>query len=608
MKKMKKLLAMLLAMTMVFGMSLTTFAADDTFDVSGDPKNTDHVKVTVEGLETGSFQTSDGTTVAKSVSVTLYQIAQAQYGGEKNDTGFIDYVWNANIPEVNAGDKVVLEEGAATLSTEHIIKIANALSGTETNKQGETATNVTTGSCSFDVKAGIYVAIISNSTGGYVYNPVLLTATYSKTKDGSTQLIGGSINVSDAHYLNGSSAVAKRTEPKVEKEIKEGTTPDTKGNDPIHTAAVGDVLTYTVTPTMPEYPSNATNKLFFISDTMTHGLTFDYSSLNVTIDGVSVTKVGDQFKMGEKVIATAVSTPAGETATGFNLNFNYDNLIYGENGAVYTPVVSYKAVINDTAVVGGDGNKNNVELYYSKEPNSGNTWTPNTPGEKPTPGNGIEKKEDVEVVYTYQLALEKVDEKDTTVKLPGAVFGIYDSNDKLVDMIKTNDQGIAVSTKVKAGTYTVKELIAPEGYTLDPTPKSVTVNWSFATVTTTSTSRTWQTYASAEDVPEDAEQIGWELNGVFYALDEYAEADLATVNGLKKAYLVATSVTSNSETTLAESAAGAGTVSVGQISNTKLVALPSTGGIGTTIFTIGGCALMILAAALYFATRRKTAK
>ena len=36
--------------------------------------------------------------------------------------------------------------------------------------------------------------------------------------------------------------------------------------------------------------------------------------------------------------------------------------------------------------------------------------------------------------------------------------------------------------------------------------------------------------------------------------------------------------------------------------------LPSTGGIGTTIFTFGGCAIMIIAAGLYFATRRKSAK
>ena len=41
------------------------------------------------------------------------------------------------------------------------------------------------------------------------------------------------------------------------------------------------------------------------------------------------------------------------------------------------------------------------------------------------------------------------------------------------------------------------------------------------------------------------------------------------------------------------------------IQNTKLSELPSTGGIGTTIFTIGGCVIMVTAAGLYFATRKK---
>ena len=44
------------------------------------------------------------------------------------------------------------------------------------------------------------------------------------------------------------------------------------------------------------------------------------------------------------------------------------------------------------------------------------------------------------------------------------------------------------------------------------------------------------------------------------------------------------------------------------IVNTHLTALPSTGGIGTTIFTIGGCAIMVIAAGLFFATRRKSVK
>lgn len=42
------------------------------------------------------------------------------------------------------------------------------------------------------------------------------------------------------------------------------------------------------------------------------------------------------------------------------------------------------------------------------------------------------------------------------------------------------------------------------------------------------------------------------------------------------------------------------------VMDSKLASLPETGGIGTTIFTIGGCAIMIAAAALYFVNRRKS--
>ena len=42
------------------------------------------------------------------------------------------------------------------------------------------------------------------------------------------------------------------------------------------------------------------------------------------------------------------------------------------------------------------------------------------------------------------------------------------------------------------------------------------------------------------------------------------------------------------------------------VPNSRLASLPSTGGIGTTIFTVGGCIIMIAAAALFFMNRRKS--
>lgn len=581
MKKVKRILAVLLTFAMILGMSVTTFAAN------GKPQETDTATVTITGI-TGN------------PTVTLYQIAKGNYG--PGGIELIDYTWAEG---ADFADKEHPTSEEINLIAQKLTKVAipniNPWSTISNgNLTGETYTAT--------VPAGVYIAILTGASDDSVYNPILLSATYGS--EGNLVVDNPEQVDADDHYLWGSKAVAKRSEPTVDKEITEGTVEDDKDGkeettgDKIDTAGIGDAVTYTVNVTVPSYPQNALNKTFFISDTMTEGLTFDYSSLNVSISGQDVKKSGNTFMLGDKVIATAT-----ETVNGFNLNFSYDNLISDTTtGAVYTPVVTYQAVINKKAVVGNPGNPNKVTFYYANEPNKGETW--DTSEKKPDKAPGVTSKEDQEIVYTYQIGLVKVDSKDNTKKLEGAVFGVYEDENcnNLIDKITTNKNGYAFSTKVAAGTYYVKELVAPTGYSLNTQTYSVTADWTTATTTVTGTI-TNSSYTT--DKPsDDAQQVGWIKDSVFYAMDEFTSESAATAKA-QPAYLVAESTTTTDPSTIVTTnhGAGSGTAMITpEIPNTKLVALPSTGGIGTTIFTIGGCVIMIAAAGLYFASRRKENK
>lgn len=83
-------------------------------------------------------------------------------------------------------------------------------------------------------------------------------------------------------------------------------------------------------------------------------------------------------------------------------------------------------------------------------------------------GSVIYKADPVEIInYPIQgnIKLVKLD-KDTRIPLEGAVFGVYDSDKKLVDTLTTNSKGEAMSKNHPSGSYTLKELTPPPGYQL----------------------------------------------------------------------------------------------------------------------------------------------
>ncbi len=73
------------------------------------------------------------------------------------------------------------------------------------------------------------------------------------------------------------------------------------------------------------------------------------------------------------------------------------------------------------------------------------------------------------------VTLEKKDSKTKTIKsssaeglLKNAIYGIYDSNDKLIEKITTDDSGIAKSKNLnKLGKFYLKEITPSKGYLLD---------------------------------------------------------------------------------------------------------------------------------------------
>ena len=568
MKFRKKMIAGLLTASMVLAMSTTAFAAESQGKYPTKPDNADKTDVSI-------------TNIAGNPDVTLYQIASVEYG--PNGVEFVKYNWAAGAEFDNPKAPTANE----------INEIAQGLIASP-----QTITPIATWTAQDvgaiykqEVPAGAYIAVITGADNGDIYNPILLTATYNEDGELTTDAIN-----SDDYYLFGSTAVAKSSSPDVDKKITDGTTLDLTNNT-INTASVGDVVDYEVTPTVPTYPSNATNKTFFISDRLSTGLTFDYGSLTVTVNGTALTRSedGNTFSYADgTVVATAY-----EKDNGFNLNFDYDKLVYG-NGNVYAPVITYSGVINDNAVVGDDGNNNKV-IYYYGNPNEGDTWTP--VDDEPDGAEGVNKKEDEETVYTYQLAFLKTGEGDDAKGLAGAQFGIYkDANcTQLIDVVTTNENGYAVSTNVESGTYYVKELVAPTGYSLNDKVYEIKADWDTATTTSTAT-ETERTYTITKP-SDDALQVGWIKDGTFYSFDEVGE----NTDGYQAAYLESEKTTTSSESTFVENPDKVGGTALMEdaIPNTKLSTLPGTGGIGTTIFTIGGCAIMIAAAALFFAGRRR---
>ena len=297
-----------------------------------------------------------------------------------------------------------------------------------------------------------------------------------------------------------------------------------------NSAGIGDTVNFSITITVKD----GAPKDYVLHDKLS-GLKFDSASLKVARGGTALTPGTDY---------TLDTTP--EDGDSFDVKFAED--ILKTNDVV---VVTYSATVAENAAIAGAGNTNKAKLEY----------------------NGKHSTEEKTTTYVWKLNVHKytLDSTNNEVALSGAKFVLYrmDGTDKkyatlvsdkitgwvtdknIATTLETSGEGDILIKGLNEGTYYLEETEAPAGYNKLTEPIEVEIT---ATTSVTSGSETVQYKNSSES--------------------SYTKATDATVKVLNKA----------------------GTQ------------LPSTGGIGTTLFYVIGGGLMAVAAVLLVAKKRMNNK
>ena len=518
MKRMKKLFAILMTMAMVMGLGITGFAADNIVG------NYDDVgTITVSGIAE-----EDNT----DLKVVAYPIIQASY----NETNHNFEGYSSNYPSIIT--ETVMADPVKNIDQDILNRIIAVLDTSGTYYE-MTESSTDSGTYTAEVPVGSYLVMITGAETK-VYNPVVVSVDYQNEK-GQNVIGEGDVSV----VGDGNAWVKVSNVPKVEKDIDDGSSDGLKGDS----ANIGDIINYDVTiDPIPNYGGE--HPVLNVVDTLSNGLEYVANSLTVKIDGDTL-DAGTDYTF----------TPSGQSLTvDFVVNGEYTlNEYVGKS-----VVIEYQAKVTTNAIVNEDGNYNDVDLNYSKD-------------SKVDGDDGLD--EDKTYTYTFDIdgdttvtdkIVTKTGEDENEKALPGAVFGLYTDENatKLYDNevanvnydnIISDAEGQLYITGLAEGTYYLKELSAPEGYSVNTHIFKIEIK---ATYNTDGTLANW-TY---------------------------------TIDGTNVRTIT---VSHEGETTAMPSGEGI------DIENTKLSALPSTGGMGTTLFTIAGCVIMISAAGLFFATRKK---
>lgn len=520
-----KLMALCLAVVMMLSMGITSFAAITPNQTANIVVNNLDANTVVTAYKVIDVNVNDNGQPEE--PMYTWDSAVAAWLKTQTAAGYDIYVdANGNVTET-------FKQGADEAFKSFWHDLAAAI-------KGGTVTLATNALTSAPVAAGQTSATITGATMGQY----LLTANGGvKIYQPTTVEVVPEYTGADGWTLDSAFTRNMKGEaPSIEKDAQ-------TEDDNDKTVAIGDVVDYTLTVTVPSYPEDATAARLEVADTLSAGLTYN-NDVTVTIEGeqASVQEGPDTY--------TVAANPAPYT---FKLVFA-DAFISANAGK--TIYVTYTATVNEKAF-GTDALGNDAFLGYNNDPYDDSSFDE----------DGGKTEEDV---YSYGVTLKKVDKNGTP--LSGAEFtlssadgtalkfngkdGVYTYNSQnigTVDKLTVDANGTLSIKGLDEGTYTLKETKAPNGYVLPNGEITIEI--------------------------ADAEPDG--------TIDGQGEA-IVTANGsaeLKGAVSIDKNIVSfNVQNTSSEDAG---------------FDLPVTGGMGTMLFTIAGILLMGGAVALVVVAVRK---
>ena len=311
---------------------------------------------------------------------------------------------------------------------------------------------------------------------------------------------------------------------------------------------IGDAVPFKLEGTVAENYANYKTYYFAFHDVEESGLTFNSDSVKVYVDNVEITT-------GYEVKTSGITD-----GCSFEVVFNNLKAI-GSVHAESKIRVEYTSTLNNNAVIGNQGNLNKAKLEFSNNPNQEQDGKPET-GE--TPWDNV-------IVFTYKVVVNKYAESVAEDnKLTGAEFTLEkvlkDGTKKTIAVVKSEDGTSFTFNGLDDGDYILTETKTPAEYnTIAPITFTVNADHTI----------TWD---------------GSNRTGVLKSLTgTAASGEITFTQGTIK-------TTEGQQIPSGELATN--------VINKKGSTLPSTGGMGTTIFYVVGT-ILVLAAVVLLITKKR---